>query len=104
MKERCIVDLFALLGILAGKLGDLFRVLGNSGGVTLCILVLGIDRACESLSCLCEQSLGSLSLIFQIIDLDLPRTLDSLIHVMQREQIQKGRQKSGRDVDQRQSV
>ena len=43
MQESCVIDLFAVLFILACELGDLSGILGDSGRVTLGVRVLGID-------------------------------------------------------------
>ena len=62
MKERDIVYLLALFGTLACKRGDLLRILGNSCGVTVSILVLCIDRVYESRGGLCEETFDVLML------------------------------------------
>ena len=71
MEKRDIVDLLALFGRFARELCDLFRVLGDSCGMTVSVFVLCIDRVNERCCGLGEEAFRVLVFFFLVIEFDL---------------------------------
>ena len=85
------VDLVALFLVLADHACDHFRVARDSRGVTVCVLVLGIDSARECFRGLFEESLRALLLGRQVFDPEVVGVRIGLVHVLKCEQVEQER-------------